>query len=127
TDFAVRTWYRFQNRSVDASFANPMSNPAPQAAAVQGLTSMLRDVIVPWLQQAGADTAQFNPISTPFQANGTGFDRVLDESRADPATGRITISDGINTATCAVSLDETSGKLVLTNNPGSVTRSYSVP
>lgn len=126
TDFAVRSWYRLQHRSADASFANPMSNPAPQPAAVQALTGMLQDLLAPWMQEAGMDGAHFSPIGTPFQANGTGFDRVLDESRVDAAIGRITIGDGVHSASSVLTLDYVNGGVGVATPDGSE-RSYAIP
>lgn len=125
-DLAVRSWYRLQRRSVDDSFANPLSNPAPQPEAMQALTGMLRDVMAPWLSQAGVDTARFDPIKVPFLANGTGFDQVLDETRIDAAAGQISLSDGSNSR---LSYDTATRTIAITTvmGTGRIQQSYEIP
>jgi hypothetical protein len=126
TDLAVRSWYRLLGRSVDDSFANPLSNPGPQPEAMQALAGMLRNVMAPWLSQAGVDTAQFDPIKVSFHADGTGFDRVLDETRVDATKGQISLSDGSSSLLSYDMAGRTITVKTLTEAGGSQ-QSYAIP
>jgi hypothetical protein len=127
TDLAVRSWYRLESRSVDDSFVHPLSNPAPQPEAMQALASMLTDTMAPWLSQAGVDTAQFNPIKISFHADGTGFDRVLDEARVDVSAGQITLSDGSSARLSYDTAARSIAVMAVVKGIGLSQQSYSIP
>jgi hypothetical protein len=78
TDMIVRSWYAVQGKTVDSAFANPAKNPPPTPTDVKIISSVVLAIVQGWLQAAGVDTNDFNLISTPFAANGTGVDGVLD-------------------------------------------------
>jgi hypothetical protein len=105
TDLIIRSWYSVQGTSVDAAFAHPIASPPPSPAEVQLISNVVVQVTALWLQQAGVNTATFNPISTPFVANNTGVDQVLDQTSIDTTTGAINITDGTTTQASTVSYD----------------------
>lgn len=75
TNLIVRTWYRFQQHDVDASFeAGDGAWVAPIALKLIG-NAYVR-ILEPWLHNAGV-AADFDPFSTEFLADGTGIDSVL--------------------------------------------------
>lgn len=96
TDLIIRSWYNVQTIAVDTAFGAPATNPPPSPREVQLIASVVQKVVQLWLDQAGV-SAGFNLISTPFSANSTGIDLVLDRTTVDPSLGRITIRDGTTT------------------------------
>jgi hypothetical protein len=97
TDLIIRSWYSAQGVSIDTAFTNPVSMPAPTPTNVQILNSAVTNLAQLWLTNAGVNTAQFNLISSPFAANGTGLDQVLDETTVNTSTGTVTIAGTIGT------------------------------
>lgn len=97
TDLIIRSWYEVQAVDVDTAFGAPATYPAPSPQAVDVIATVVRNMVQLWLDQAGVDSANFNLISTPFTADGAGFDLVLDRTTVNPATGAVVISDGTTT------------------------------
>lgn len=97
TDLIIRSWYSVQGKDVVTAFANPVSNPPPSPTEVQLISNVVVQVTALWLQQNGVDTTSFSPISTPFTADGTGVDAVLDQTTVDTGAGTVTITDGTTT------------------------------
>ena len=94
TDLIIRSWYDVQGVSMDAAFADPGANPPPSPTTVAVIGTVVRNVVQLWMNQAGVTAGSFNLISTPFAADGTGFDLVLDQTTVNPSTGDVTISGG---------------------------------
>jgi hypothetical protein len=80
SDTIVRAWYGVQATpvSADTAFADPTTHAPPASAAVQSLGTVVQNVVQNFLTGASVP-ASFNFISSPFTANGTGFDKVLDQ------------------------------------------------
>ncbi len=110
TDLIIRSWYEVQGVTVDDAFAAPVANPAPSPAAVEIIGSVVQRIVQLWLDQAGV-SGDFNLISTPFDADGTGVDQVLDLTTVDTSTGDIVITDGDTTQSTAVSYSTTDGSI----------------
>ena len=74
-----------------------------------------------WLTHNGIDTTRFDLIATPFDANGTGLDHVLNQTTVNAATGHVTISDGTTTQNSTITYP-TPGTITVntttTNPPG---------
>jgi hypothetical protein len=100
TDLILRSWYGVQDVSVGAAFAAPTANPAPSPTTVAVIASVVQRIVQLWLDQAGV-SGDFSLISTPFDADGTGVDHVLDLTSVDTSTGGIVITDGDTTQTTA--------------------------
>jgi hypothetical protein len=115
TDLIVRSWYQAQGQSPDAGFANPAALPAPSPSNVQIISGVVSQTILVWLERAGIDTLQFDLISTPFVANGAGFDGVLHDSALNLGTGKLTISDGTTTQTSTITNDMNTGILAISS------------
>lgn len=112
TDLIIRSWYSVQGKTIDTAFAHPGANPAPTPTEVQVISNVVVQVTALWLQQAGVDTTNFSPISTPFVADSTGVDAVLDDTSIDTGTGVITITDGgAISQSSTVSYDTGSGSI----------------
>lgn len=79
-------------------------------AAIAEATSRVAAVIAPLAAAMGLD-ASFDPLSTPFTANGTGADRLLDHLDVAVAPGGVSVAnkmavatDGQSTATAGATL-----------------------
>ncbi len=94
TDMIVRTWYNVQGSSADTAFGNPALNPPPTPTEVKVIATVVGNLMQSALQAAGVDTASFNPISTPFKADGTGVDSVIHNTTVaiNSTTGEITVA-----------------------------------
>lgn len=99
TDLVVRSYYDAQGVTADTAFGALAANPPPTASTVQILGNAVQGTVQLWLINAGVATANFNLISTPFTADSTGIDKVLDETTVNSTSGKITITDGTTTQT----------------------------
>ncbi len=118
TDLIIRSWYDVQGGSVDAAFADPTvpGNAPPSPTAVAVIGSVVKNVVQLWLNDAGVTAGSFNLISTPFTANGTGIDQVLDQTAVDTATGSVMISNGSVTQNSVVTAGTGSMNIVTTTS-----------
>ncbi|MBI1821320.1 MAG: hypothetical protein HYR79_06375 [Nitrospirae bacterium] len=116
TDMIVQNWYTVQGKTIAAAFADPVGNPPPTATEIKVIASVVKEVIQSWLVSNNIDPAAFDLISTPFTANSTGFDKILDQTTV--ASNVITITDmattssltstvNVNTSTSSVSFNTT--------------------
>ena len=80
TDVMARIWYQAQGTTPEAAFANPAAYPAPTAAAIAVLNRSLVGFLADSLVSQELNPVKFSLISTPFTADHTGFDRILDNS-----------------------------------------------
>lgn len=108
TDLIIQTWYEVQGKTVEAGFADPVTNPAPDTTTVQTIAKVVKEVIQTWLVSSGIDPANFDLIATPFDANSAGFDAVLDRSTVNP-DGTVSITDGTVIQTTTVTIDPVTG------------------
>ena len=101
TDLVVRSWYNVRGVATDAAFNALATNPPPATATVQILGSTVQGTVQLWLNKAGVPSTNFNLISTPFKADSTGVDKVLDQSTVTNASNSSTlnITDGATTQT----------------------------
>lgn len=131
TDLIIRSWYGVQGVSMDTAFGDPTSHPAPSPAAVAIIGNAVQNVAQLWLNQAGVTSSNFSLISTPFSANGTGVDLVLDQASVNQATGSILITDGTTTQTSTLTASNGSVTVSTTttgaNGTSSSTNSTVVP
>jgi len=113
TDLIIRSWYSVQGVDVADGFSDPGTNPPPSPADVQIISNVVVNVTALWLQSNGVDTSTFNPINTPFTADGTGVDAVLDDATINTDTGEITITDGTTTQSSTVSYDTSTSSMTV--------------
>lgn len=78
TDLIIRTWYDVQNVPIDTAFANPVASPPPSANELGVIASVIKKLVQKWIVAAGLNTVTFNMFTTPFTANSSGFDGLLD-------------------------------------------------
>ncbi|MCG3113741.1 MAG: hypothetical protein MCM46_18205 [Candidatus Manganitrophus sp. SB1] len=124
TDMIIQAWYQVQGQTVDAGFNDPVGNPAPTAAILQTIADVVEEIVHQWLIANGLDPAEFDLITTPFDADSTGFDLLLDMTTiADDGT--VTITDGTVTQTTTVTFDTSDGSATIstTTTDGTTTSS----
>ena len=105
TDLMVRMWYHAHGTTADAAFADPAAHPVPQAAQLVTLNSSVTDMLAGALTSQGLDPAKFNLVATPFVANGTGFDRVLDGITVAQSSDQFLLRDTLGQRETAITFD----------------------
>lgn len=96
TDLLVRTWYGAEGIDPGTAFSAPAANPAPSPVVMPTLSAGVQRIVQLGLTANGVSSG-FNPVSTPFVANGTGIDALLDATRitvTSPAAATVTIVSG---------------------------------
>ncbi|HEX4299494.1 MAG TPA: Ig-like domain-containing protein [Gammaproteobacteria bacterium] len=89
TDLLVREWYAAHGSDPDGAFAG--QGTVPTAAGMQTLDRGLSAKLADTLSAQGLDARQFSLLSTPFVADHSGFDAILDQSHVDVAVGTIQV------------------------------------
>ena len=105
TDFLVRAWYTARGGNPETAFVSTQALPDPRG--MQRLDQTLVGALGPALAAAGLDPQRFSLLASPFDADHSGFDRVLDQSRVDAAAGRIEVAGSAIT----LRMDGSSGSL----------------
>ncbi len=81
TDLTTRAWFTvYGASSLDAVFANPAGIAYPTPTQIKDAEELIDGVFALWLKDAGVNPSTNNLISTPFKADGTGIDKVLDQT-----------------------------------------------
>jgi len=84
TDLATRVWFTvYGATSLDAVFTNPSGIAFPTSTQIEDVEALIDGVFALWLADAGIDGSTNNLISTPFRADGTGIDAVLEQTTVD--------------------------------------------
>jgi len=95
TDLIIRNWYKVKGKDVETEFGGTgaLSLP-PTANEIATIESVVRNVLAIFLSQVGLNSKTFNLITSSFDANGTGFDKVLDNTKVtiDNTTGQVTVT-----------------------------------
>lgn len=127
TDLLVRDWYAL--RSSDPAAAFTRRAPLPAADEVKALDRFIVQTLSGVLEEQGLDAGRFSFLSTPFAADHTGFDRILDHTRLDPARGSLGVETAQGTVTGAITLDKANATLhwTLTHGSLSVHASLTLP
>ncbi len=93
TDLIIRNWYRANGTTVDTAFGASGAIPTPPTnAEVATIEGVVRQVVGNYLSGAGIDSSQFDLITTPFSANSTGFDLVLDNLQVAYSGGNVAVT-----------------------------------
>lgn len=94
TDLIIRNYYKVKGSDVDTVFGG-VGPPAliPTAAEITTIADVTENILTAWLSQVGLNPTTFNLIGTPFNADGTGFDKVLDNNKLTiDASGQVTLT-----------------------------------
>jgi len=94
TDVMVRAWYGAHGSTPEAAFADIHSHPAPTAASLSVLDKNFATLLDKALAAEGMDSRKFSPLSTSFNADGSGFDAVLDNTRVTTGA-QLQLQDGL--------------------------------
>ena len=94
TDLIIRNWYKVKGSDVETEF-NGTLTPAniPTPAEINTIKAVVKNILSTLLAKEGVST--FDLIATPFNADSTGFDKVLDSTRVTIATtvaGTVTVT-----------------------------------
>jgi hypothetical protein len=100
TTMALQSYYTAQGEQIGSVFAGTLTPSSfPQASQLALLAQPLAALLQPYLANAGVPQPQsFSPFTSPFIANHTGFDRVLDRTAQifSPHQG-LTVDNGSGT------------------------------
>lgn len=132
TDLVISSYYEVHDVTLDGTFFRTYGGPglqgavlAPTSGEVDAIASVVGGMVSLWLQQEGVDPTTFDLIETPFDADGSGFDAVLDLTTVDG--NDVTVTDGTTTTTSTITAD-LSGMITVettTTSGGSTTTSLS--
>lgn len=79
---------------MDTEFSSQGAPSAvPTKQEIDTIESVVREILSDFLIATGIDPSQFNLITSPFNANQTGFDRVIDVVKVqyDDQSGNVTV------------------------------------
>lgn len=82
TDLMLRAWYAAHGSTPEAAFADIGAHPAPDGKSLAILDKNFTGLLDTALAAEGLDSRNFSLFSTSFNADGTGFDAVLDHTQA---------------------------------------------
>jgi hypothetical protein len=128
TDVVVRSWYGVQGRVADDAFADPAGVPPPAPAQVRSIAQVLASSLQLPIDASGAPIADpVDLIAKPFAANGTGIDRLLDNTRVTVRNGGadLVLAAGSATQTTAVNYTPSTGGMTVASTTVNGTRTSS--
>lgn len=93
TDLIIRNWYKVQGSDVETDFNGTSALvKVPTATEINTIESVIRDLLAINLTEMGL-TTNFNLLTSSFDANHIGFDKVLDQTAVDISmTGAVTVT-----------------------------------
>jgi fibronectin type 3 domain-containing protein len=94
TDLIIRSWYKAKGSDIDDYFVGtePLASP-PTASEIATIEAVVRSILSTWLTQVGLTETSFNLLTSPFDANSEGFDKVLDYTKVTiDTTGQVTVT-----------------------------------
>lgn len=113
-DLILRTWYEIQGLDLEAAFADlDSTTPVPTAVEVGLLESLVRRALRLWLADSGLDPDGFDLLRSPFAADGTGFDALLDGTTVAPDGSALSITDGTTTQDSTFACSTVSGSVTV--------------
>ncbi len=98
TDLIIRNWYKVQNNNVETAFASSGTHLVPTAVDINTIEAVVNKILSANLTKRGV-SANFNLLTTPFNADQTGFDELLDNTQVafNSASGGITVTSSDTT------------------------------
>ncbi|MBI5755878.1 MAG: hypothetical protein HZA12_03045 [Nitrospirae bacterium] len=118
TDLIIRNWYKVKGADIDTVFSSSGAlSQVPTASEIDTIAAVVVNIISSWLSTVGLDASTFNMITSAFNADGTGFDKVLDNNTVTiDASGNVTVTSTDATtgtpstiATTSITTDLTGG------------------
>ena len=94
TDLIVRNWYKAQGGDADLVFASTgvAAIAPPTEASVKAMEATIRSVLSDLFVTLEIDSSNFNLLTSPFNADNSGFDNVLVRTQVTFSTVGITIN-----------------------------------
>lgn len=105
TDLMTRAWFAAHGSDAETAFADPAAHPVPDAASLAVLDGRFTQALQGDVAGQGLDPQSFSFVSTPFNADGTGADRILDNIAVSTGNGRMLLQDRMGGRQIEVSLD----------------------
>ena len=92
SDFVIRNWYGVEGRNIEAEFDNNTadSNP-PEESEINSITQSVQNIFATVYTQLGI-SEEFNLLTSEFDADSTGFDKLLDLTIVVNQQNNITIN-----------------------------------
>ena len=120
TDLIVREYYQVQALSADAEFTSPtVTFPTP--SEIQIIQNVVNSIVSGWLVQAGLDPSTFNLITSPFVADGSGIDGILDlTTTSQPSANTIQVVIANTNTTQTSDVTSSSSQSSITSNTTTV-------
>jgi large repetitive protein len=105
TTVALQAYYKAQGTDVATVFGTTLSSASfPNSQQLMLLVNPITALLQPYLSNAGvAQADQFNPFSSSFSANHTGFDQVLDRTQVNSSLLAFSVDNGSGTTAGAIS------------------------
>ncbi|MBL8694998.1 MAG: IPT/TIG domain-containing protein [Planctomycetes bacterium] len=116
SDVIVRIWYALQGILPNVAYTNITSHPAPSPDQLAAITDPLEAHLALWFGLEGLNVATFDLLKTAFNADGTGFDRILD--RTTTIIGVDTFTFSIQDAPTSPTIEQ---EIILTPNAANST------
>ena len=127
TDIITRTAFKLKGTTVENALQDIASAPVLSSTLVDSVQKVVFRTTQLWMDKVNINSVDdFNFISTPFDADGTGIDKVLDQTVIDPLSGKITISDDVTTQVSEIDTSSTDGSVEImttTEGPNGITSS----
>lgn len=101
TDPIMRAWFRAQGQDIDDAFSGYGSStaiPIPTETEINIIKAVVKEVIKDLLKAVkddlgtGITVDNFDPMTTPFNADSKGFDKVLDGTKINMSGGTVSIA-----------------------------------
>ncbi len=123
TDLIIKTCYQVRGLTIADGFGNPAGNPPPDVVSIRVASGVVRGIVEKWMVDEKIDPETFDLITSPFDANRVGFDKVLDRTAIQ--SDGVTITDGTVTQTSALAFNVSDGSVTVrtTTAVGGVTSS----
>jgi len=94
TDLIIRNWYKVQGSDVETDFGGTSALvKVPTATDINTIEAVIKSILSTNLASVGMTNANFNLLTSSFNADGTGFDKVLDNTNVAVSTaGAVTVT-----------------------------------
>ena len=94
TDLIIRSWYNVKGHDINADFDGTGALLVPPTAdQIALIEEIIRNILSTWFTNVGLSAESFNLLTSPFDANGEGFDKILDNMKvAIDTTGQVAVT-----------------------------------
>lgn len=93
TNLIIRNWYKVQGSDVETDFNGTGAlAKVPTVTEINTIEAVVRSILSTSLSKEGLNAPAFDLITSPFDANNTGFDKVLDNTNVAVGTTGVTVT-----------------------------------